>query len=223
MIKKRVGKDSLPVRVNLAAWWRYRTAVTAINGAASQWDDQSGNMRHLLQATAAARPTVLSDGSLSFDGSNDFMQATFTLVQPCTVYLAFQQLSWTVNDSIFDGVSGTCQVFQNSSSPILTANAGTSLGTDATIALNTPGVLCFVANGATSVYQAAGGAASVTTSGNAGAGNGGGITLGATNVPGNFANIRVYEMAVFSVAHDAPTRLATMRYMGRVASCGGIT
>lgn len=213
---------NLPVRVNLAAWYRYHIGITNISGAASAWADQSGNMRPLLQATAADRPVVNSDGSLTFDGVSDFMQATFTLAQPLTVYIAFQQLTWTSGDVVFDGATATCKVGQLTASPGLGANAGSALTVDNTIGLSGNGVLCFVANGASSVYQAAGGAASVTTSGNANTNGMGGITLGSSRSPANFGNIAVYEMAAYSVAHDTPTRLAIMRYFGRIAQVGGI-
>lgn len=217
-----VNRPSLPVRVNLAAWYRYRIALTNINGGCSVWADQSGNMNHLLQASASLRPTIRSDGSVLFDGVAQYMQATFTLPQPLTVYLSFQQLSWTTGDILFDGVTANVRVGQATSSPGLAANAGSALTTDNTIGLNKPAVLCFVANSTSSVYQAAGGAASVTTTGDAGTNAAGGITLGAAAAPSNYANIAVYEMAVYSVAHDVPTRLATMRYLGRGVSCGGI-
>lgn len=214
---------NLSIRVSQQAWYRYRIGLTNINGACSSWADQSGNMRPLVQATAAARPTILSDGSLSFDGSNDALAAAFTLSQPYTIYLAFQQLTWTSGDVVFDGSTGTVKVSQATGSPGLTANAGSSLTNSTTIALNQPGVIAFVGNSTSSVYQAAGGAASVTTTGDAGTNNAGGLTLGSDRSGANFANIRVYEMIAYSVAHDATQRLQVMRYLGRICQCGGIT
>ena len=219
----RAMGQNLNVRVNMAAWYRFRTGVTNISGACSSWADQSGNMRHLLQATAASRPAVNSDGSLTFDGVNDYLQATFTLVQPCTIYLGFQQLTWTSGDALFDGATGVAKVTQKTSSPQLALDAGSALSNDSTIALNTRGAIACVLNSTSSVYQAAGGAASVTTTGDASTGNPGGITLGALQAPGNYGNITVYEMIVYSVAHDAATRLQILRYMGRIAHVGGIT
>ena len=222
--KKTVSsRPNLPVRVNLAAWYRYRVGVTNISGAASAWADQSGNNRPLLQATASARPSVRSDGALVFDGSNDAMAAAFTLAQPLTIYLAFQQLTWTSGDILLDGSTGTVKVSQATGSPGLTANAGSSLTNNTSIPLTSPGVFAFVANGTSSVYQAAGGAASVTVTGDAGANTAGGITLGSDRSAGNFSNIAVFEMAVYSVAHDAPTRLSILRYLARKAHVGGVT
>lgn len=220
--KRGAMRHGLNVRVNMAAWYRYRIGITNISGACSSWADQSGNMRPLVQASSTLQPLVRSDGALVFDGVNDYLQAAFTLVQPFSVYLAFNQITWTSGDAIFDGVTAATKVTQAGSSPGLAANAGSALSTDTTIGVNTNGVIAFVANSTSSVYQAAGGAASVTTTGDAGANNAGGITLGALQAPSNYGNIAVYEMIVYSVAHDATTRLQIMRYLGRIAQVGGI-
>lgn len=220
--RKVSQRPNLNERINLAAWYRYRIGLTNISGACSAWADQSGNMRPLLQATAASRPTINSDGSLTFDGVDDVLAATFTLAQPLTFYIAFQQLSWTSTDVILDGVTATVKLSQETASPGIIANAGSALAVDNTIKVGSNGVACFVANSTSSVYQAGGGAASVTTSGDASTNAAGGITLGASRTPDKWANIRVYELAAYSVAHDATTRLRVMRYLSRVAQVGGI-
>lgn len=212
----------LPTIVNLAAWYRYRIGVTSISGVCSQWADQSGAMRHLVQATADSRPAVNSDGSLTFDGTDDYLQATFTLVQPCTIYLAYRQLASTSGDIIFDGATANCRLAQSTANAI-TISAGSSLSDSTTIGIGANGITACVFDSTDSVMQNAGGAASSTTTGDASTNDPGGITLGAARTPANYANIRVYEMAVYSEAHDATTRLAIMRYLGRIASVGGIT
>lgn len=226
MVRKKGSKHgaNLPVRTSLAGWWRYRTGITNVNGACSSWFDSSGNMNSLVQATAANRPTILSDGSLSFDGSNDYLAAAFTLAQPLTVYVAFQQVSWTSGDVIVDGVTATVKLGQAGSTPGIAANAGSALSTDTTIPVSPLlfGVACFVANSTSSVYQAGGGSQSVTVTGNAGTNDAGGITLGADRSGANNANIIVKEAIAYSAAHDAATRLQVMRYLGRIASVGGI-
>jgi hypothetical protein len=223
--KRIASKVSMPVRVSLAAWYRYHVAVTNTAGNCTRWEDQSGNGRHLLQATASLGPTVRSDSALLFNGTNQYMQATFTLAQPYTVYIGLSQVVSTSGAIIFDGGNGGGNArLSQSTANAVQISAGTSLGADTTmpIGIATPGVACCVFNGASSVLQTAGGAASVTTSGNAGATAAGGITLGASRVPGNYANILVNEIAIFSIAHDAPTRLAMLRYMAQIVSLGGV-
>lgn len=214
------NSDNIPVRYGLAAWYRYRRGITNVSGCSS-WADMSGNSRPLLQATAANQPSIMSTGELLFDGTNDYLQATFTLIQPCTIYLLFRQPTWTSGDVIFDGATGTVKATQSSGTQGIVANAGSALSAGTAIGLDSYGVLSTVFNGTGSVYQSAGGGPSVTITGDAGAGNPGGITLGATQAPGNYANIGVREMAVYSVAHDAPTRLNILRYLSKIASSVG--
>lgn len=70
----------------LALWLDAADASTiTLNGSTvSQWNDKSGNNRHASQATAANQPTRTLNGLggrtvLTFDGVNDFLNATFTL------------------------------------------------------------------------------------------------------------------------------------------------
>ncbi|WP_430393688.1 beta strand repeat-containing protein, partial [Chryseobacterium profundimaris] len=63
------------------------TSTTTDGVAMSQWDDQSGNANNVLQGTAANMPLYRSNNAnlmnfnptVSFDGTNDFMDATFTI------------------------------------------------------------------------------------------------------------------------------------------------
>jgi hypothetical protein len=225
MTGKRHGKGlvaNMPTRTNLAAWFRYRTGMINTNGNCTQWLDQSGNGRNLLQATAALGPTVTSDGGLSFNGSSQYMQALYTLAQPVTVYVALQQITWAVNAILFSGGTGAAKVTQVTASPQVAMNGGSALANDSTIPVGVVGVMGCVFSGTSSVYQAGGGGPSVTTTGDAGTTTTGGFTLGASHVPGNYANIYVREVAIFSVAHDAPTRLQMLRYMARIGNVGGV-
>jgi hypothetical protein len=52
-------RGQLPLRANLAAWYRADRGVVADSAKSiSQWQDQSGNNRHLLQSTGAAQPLL---------------------------------------------------------------------------------------------------------------------------------------------------------------------
>jgi hypothetical protein len=57
-----------------------------------QWSDKSGNARHLIAQSDASRPTyktkVQHDKDvLSFDGIDDYLEATFSQAQPCSVFV----------------------------------------------------------------------------------------------------------------------------------------
>ncbi len=218
------ANDNIPYRVNLAAWYRFHRGITNTSGRVSSWADMSGNSRPLIQATAAARPTLMSTGEIVFNGVDQALGAAFTLAQPATIYMLFRQITWTSGDIILDGSTGTAKLTQSSGTQGIVADAGSALAAGTAIGLGLNyGVLCVVFNGTSSVYQSAGGGPSVTITGDAGAGTPGGITLGSDRSAGNFANIGVRELAVYSRAHDAPTRLQVLRYMGKQsASVGGV-
>lgn len=218
----RAGNKNMPTRANMAAWWRYHVAITQTTGKVTRWEDQSGNARHLLQANSSIAPSMLADGSVLFDGVAQYMQATFTLAQPCTIYMAFQQVTWTTNDILFDGSTGTTKVTQVTGSPALALNGGAALANDSTIPVATQAVMACVFNSTSSVYQVGAGGPTVTTTGDGGTNTPGGFTLGASRTPGNYGNILVREAAIFTIAHDADTRLKMLRYFGRVGNVGGV-
>lgn len=214
--------DMVPIRVNLAAWYRFRRGLTNQSGCSS-WADMSGNSRPLLQATASLRPALLASGELVFDGASHTMAAAFTLAQPCTIYMLFRQITWTSGDIILDGNTGTAKLTQSSGTQGIVANAGSALSAGTAIGLNSYGISCVVWNSTTSVYQSAGGGPSVTITGDANTNTPGGITVGSDRSGTNPANIGVREVCVFTGAHDATTRLSIIRYLGRVAgTVGGI-
>lgn len=53
-----------PSMISTALWLDAADAstVTTVSGAVSQWNDKSGNARHVTQATAGNRPTLTSNG-----------------------------------------------------------------------------------------------------------------------------------------------------------------
>jgi len=69
----------LSVDASIAASKLDASDATAADGAAIKtWVDQSGNSRNLTQSTSGARPVNrATDGTLRFDGVDDFLSATF--------------------------------------------------------------------------------------------------------------------------------------------------
>ena len=81
----------------LAAWYKADagTSSTEDGTPLSTWNDQSGNGRHLVQGTAAARPlyksAIVNDQPVvRFDGVNDLMAVAFGLTQPAHVFIVFR-------------------------------------------------------------------------------------------------------------------------------------
>ena len=199
----------------LKLWCRYGTGLTEAGSGVSQWDDQSGNSNHLKQGTDTNRPAKQSDGSILFDGVDNFLKAdAFTLNQPETIYLLVKQVTWTIGDRIFDGnVADTGGVNKNPTTPRLRVNAGSSFDDAGTLALDTYGVLSVIFNGASSSIQTNN---LTAVTGDAGLGNMGGFTLGADGTPNRYSNIQVKEVVVFNTSHDTATRTKVINYLANV-------
>lgn len=77
----------------LAGWWDASSAssVTLASGAASQWNDLSGNGYNAVQSTAGSRPTTGTVGgrsSLFFDGTDDELITTLDVTTAITGYFS---------------------------------------------------------------------------------------------------------------------------------------
>ena len=189
--------------------------VTANNDPVGYMGDRSGNVNHLIQATAGARPLYKTSGGLSwleFDGVDDFLKDLFTLNQPCDRVIAFQQISWAPADTLWDGgVLNSCRIYQDDAglSPELTTYAGANVAlADELIA--TDQVLTERWNGAGSRFAIDN---NNYVTGNPGAANPAGFTLGAHGNDASFSNIRFYGGAIFSSAQTDPNIALLRTYM----------
>ncbi len=201
---------------NLVAWYQFNKGITVTGAGVSRWYDQSGNGNHLLQGTDTNRPSKESDGSVLFDGVDNFLKAdTFTFVQPETIYILVNQVSWTSTDVLYDGDAGTGgQLIQRGSSPQLGLNAGTLLsGTNGPL-IGTYGVMSVVLNGGSSRLQLN---KDTALTGNAGSNDMDGFTLAARPTgPDRFGNIQVKEVILYSGAHAADERTKVIDYLNQV-------
>lgn len=83
--RKRVADLAAPVIAGLWAWYDASDAgsITASSGAVSQWNDLSGNGRHVTQSTAGAKPTTGTRtlgglNVLDFDGGDHLNLSTIS-------------------------------------------------------------------------------------------------------------------------------------------------
>jgi hypothetical protein len=185
-----------------AGWWLKGQGQTVTGSGVSQWDDLSGNGRHLLQGTDAARPALQADGSVLFNGTSHYLKCNaFTLNQPTCVLMVVKQVSWTNGDIFCDGNStGTLYIYQASSSPNINAssdNSATAPGLNAGPSVGSVGVVAVVFNEASSLSRVNKGA---PVTGSVGSGNAGGFTLGARASGTAPSNIQVYETVIFPIA-----------------------
>ena len=203
-----------------AAWFRFKLGITSSSNAVSQWDDLSGNDRHLIQATGTNQPALQSDRSILFDGVDNYLKCdAFTLNQPETVYILFKSVTLTENDSVLDGDAlNSMRVYQDTATTV-GGFAGSGFGSN-TIAADTYVALTAVYNGLNpaSLVQLNAGAA---VTGSSGAANAGGFTLGANGtVVGTYLNIRVKEVLIYATAHDATQRARVISYLSAIGDLG---
>ncbi len=209
---KNVAED-LIMDGSTKAWFQYNTLITK-NGAdlVSLWGDKSGNGNDLIQATETNRPTWNANGIL-FDGIDNFMKCVaFTLAQPETIYIVFKQVTWTSGDRIFDGnAAQTGAIIQASFSPVIKAHAGSDSSNNSNLVLDTYGIARIQFNGASSTIQV-----NETTqiTGNFGANNMGGFTLGARGTGlSQYSNIEVKEVIIRNVADTSGNETIIYNYL----------
>ena len=106
---------------NMVGHWDASVASSVhVSTGVSQWDDISGAGHHMLQATGANQPVYSGSGitsKIAFDGSNDYLRATWTLNQPITMYMVVKTVTNRSNDVLFDGGVSNTLVFQQATYP----------------------------------------------------------------------------------------------------------
>ena len=145
-----------PAGLSPAAWFRYGIGLTdAGGGLCSQWNDQSGNGRHLKQATATNQPAIQTDGSVLFDGVDNFMKCdAFTLNQPETVYVLGKWVVWASDARWIDGDGSSTGMFQGiTATPQIRVATGAGSTAIVSPTVGAYVVLAGVFNGASSLIQ----------------------------------------------------------------------
>jgi hypothetical protein len=204
----------------LQGWWKADVGTSAVVdlAAVSQWDDQSGNDRHLLQTAATKQPLYVASGQnakpvLRFDGDDDFLSATFALMQPEHVFIVFKATGALVSgDTVMDGkATNTMRLYRSSSSGIqlYAGAAGPSRNT-------TPQsyhAYSALFSGDVSELRVDGGAASIVNAGTNGAG---GVVLGLLGPGSRFPMAcEIAEVIVYNFALSAANRELIEEYLRR--------
>jgi hypothetical protein len=218
---RSVGAGAVPRSVGagtLAAWYRADKGITISTGV-SQWNDLSGKNRHLTQATGTKQPLYIASAiagkpAVRFDGSDDFLgPVAFTLNQPETVVLVYKSIvigAASAHDAIADGNATGNMVVLSDNGTHYSIAAGVAL-TDAELVNNTVyGYTLQIFNGASSFIFVNG---TQKATGNAGANNGGGFTLGALPDGTRSTNIEVAEAIVYASALGAADRSRLTLYI----------
>lgn len=121
-----------PLSLSPFMWYDASDAATiTIATGVSQWDDKSGNARHLTQGTGANQPAYSGTQNglnvVTFDGSNDFLATgNLTVAQPMTVFTV-AKLTTNGGQGQITGASGTAPVvYKRITTHVWAAYAGTA-------------------------------------------------------------------------------------------------
>ena len=175
-------------------------SFTLSGTSVDQWDDKSGNARHLINGNAdATRPTYdINTGRVTFIAANStFLQsAAFgaALSQPTTIFIAYKVTGGLMTTQyIFDGTTGDRQVFyRHAGSFKIFAGVGAIVGRAENVNDN---IHVGEFNGANSNYWING---ILDVTGNPGANSLNGITLGSRgDISTRFTDIELMEVIVF--------------------------
>lgn len=201
---------SLP---NLGFWYDAADPATiTVATGVSQWDDKSGNARHLLQGTGANQPatgtrTQNNRNVIDFDGTNDTLvtTATWTYGHQWTIYIVAKSDDGADStiQHLFDGESAATaygRLIKNSTN-VWRVRDGSNVdrGTPDTSAH----LFTVQFNGASSLLRIDG--AQVGAAGDAGSNSGTvGLRLGADpNGPTSYFDGWIAEMFGYPVVHTA--------------------
>jgi hypothetical protein len=202
----------------LPVLWLDAGDVVASDGDPVQtWADKSGNGKDLTQVTGTKQPlwkTGIINGlpTLRFDGVDDFMVSTRTVIQPCTIFLVIDWIAAAGFNYLFDDIStpDSLVIWRNSSTQ-WAFYAGTEV--DINISTSIPSIMMFVANGASSVCRV--NATQVSSS--AGAGNiNNGMMIGSRGVagsPSQFFGGDIAEIIVYSSDLSVDNRSSVLTYL----------
>jgi hypothetical protein len=197
------------------------TPVTADGDPVGYMGDKSGNGRHLIQATATARPTYKTSGGLSwleFDGTTDWLSVTFAIAQPWERITAIRQITWTTGERIYAAVVANAGLlYQTGTTPSVTMFSGLALVLPG-LTVGANGIVTEKHAGASSRVALNNGA---YVTGNAGAVVTDGFRIGTlSGSPSSWSNIRFYG-GIMRAGAMSDAQIADMRVY--LAAKAGVT
>lgn len=134
----RFDPNFLPSQLsNLGNWYRSDQGITIATGV-SQWNDLSGNGRHLLQATSGAQPSFNTNqingyATVRGDGTDDYLEAaTSGISLPYTFFMPLRFITAAAGKATLGGGS-------TDSLTVLFFRYDLTAGSGGTIAIQTGG------------------------------------------------------------------------------------
>jgi hypothetical protein len=215
----------------MAAWWNSYTGITKDGSdLVSAIADQSGNGRNLTIPIPFAgdkglwqanqfngKAAIHFRNETALAGQFNYLQASFTLDQPFTVYILSRIVTHDVGAMLFDGATGVTSVSQgagaNSIQIVAPTGFANATGTDGLLQIRRA-----VFNGASSVLQVNN---LTAATGAVGANNAGGITVNCRNdIGASWANQQWMEQLVYAGVLTAGEDTQVKAYLAFV---GGLT
>jgi hypothetical protein len=176
----------------------------------SEWADYLDSGNDLIGSGVGTMPVWTSDGVDFSVYPNDFLTASFTLIQPTEIYLVFKNIEWSSSWYIFDGYTADSgSLYEDGTTPQIIAYAGTG-SSSISPTLGTWCIVRVVFNGASSKLQLNNNAA---VTGNWGAANMGGIRLGGYSGGGYCSSIIVKELIIRNVADSSSDEAEIITYL----------
>jgi hypothetical protein len=199
-------------------FWVDASYITGLNDGDSvtTWSDLSGNGNDATQATAAAKPILklnIINGRpvVRFDGTDDFLRATFTLNQPFTRISVFSKLLWVLTDSIFNAVTTSAgALYMQTATPRITMYSGGNGPSTTTFADNSFGIISEIFNDASSELHINGGSA---FTGNPSTNNPTALTIGGNQIGAANSQIDVAMVVEYNSALSTANRQRLERYL----------
>lgn len=194
------------------------TATISLNvNKVIQWDDKSGNARHVANAVDAQRPTYSAvTGRLTFSAVNlTYLQCTAAafgadMIQPNTIFILYKINIYINNSNVFDSADATKRNLIWMTGNNFSCYAGVALNNGATDANDNIHAAEF--NGAASNYWING--VLVAGPGNVGAQNFDGITLGAhPNTLQQYSDVEIMEVFGYNCILTPAERTALDAYL----------
>mgnify|MGYP001616056277 CR=1 FL=1 len=184
------------------------SAETTTNAAT--WTSDNGEV-YTLNNTGAKPAQIVGSPKLLFDGVAHYLQATFTLNQPMSYYVVAKRPTFSTNGYFIDGNTGANVSIRNQpTTPDFDIYAGSATGINSNWAENSYNVIMAIINGASSSSKVG---ATAAVSGNAGANNAGGLTVGAAGNGTSPTNIQIKEIIVRTISDSTATQIQIYSYL----------
>lgn len=192
------------------------TAATAHGHVIGQWQDQSGNNRHLITLADSRRPTLdLTTYSgyphARFDGSDDFMLFNVSISRPQTAYLVGESVDVVGNARLLNfASSGERLAITNQLSSEITNGITTTAATTGDLwPLNQRNIVMAQTTTAIHRIRVAGGTLFSSSANSPVAGDT--ISLGGNSVLSH--NCRIYALLVYTAEHDSASEARVRKYL----------